>query len=69
MRERENEPEVSDLRVRFSRNGDSSGVHGIQWEFQLYCVPVPPEASDHQQQVHLQLRWPHLQLPSRQRLQ
>ena len=61
--------EVSDLHVRVAGNSDSRGVHRIQRKLQLHRLPVPSEAPCHQQQVHLQLRRTHLQLPRRQWLQ
>ena len=57
--------EVSHLRLRGSWDCDSGGVHWIQRQFQFYCLSVPSETPRHQQQVHLQLRRPHLHLPSR----
>lgn len=53
----------ADLQLRGAGDGDLSRVHGVHGQFLDHRLPMSSEAPREQQQVHLQLRWTHLQLP------
>jgi len=40
-----NEPEITDLRICFSRNCDSCWLYWVQWEFQFHSFSMSPETS------------------------
>ncbi|KAF8644852.1 hypothetical protein HU200_066308 [Digitaria exilis] len=50
-------------------HGGAGRVHRVHRQLHHHRGAVPPEAPRQQQQVHLQLRRPHLQLPRRGRIQ
>ena len=60
---------AADLRVRGAGHGGAGRVHRVHRQLHHHRRPVPAEAPRQQQQVHIQLRRPHLQLPRRGRIQ